>query len=65
MLFRSVYPVAFDVTHTDPDHVLRDAGEELKRQKVVKDGDFVICTKGEFSGITGGTNSLKIIRVGE
>ena len=64
-LCRGVYPVAFDVTHTDPDHVLRDAGEELKRQKVVKDGDFVICTKGEFSGITGGTNSLKIIRVGE
>ena len=64
-LCRGVYPVAFDVTHTDPDHVLRDAGNELKRQKVVKDGDFVICTKGEFSGITGGTNSLKIIRVGE
>jgi pyruvate kinase len=64
-LWRGVYPVAFDVMHTDPDHVLRDAGAELKRQKVVKDGDFVICTKGEFSGITGGTNSLKIIRVGE
>jgi pyruvate kinase len=64
-LCRGVYPVAFDVTHTDPDHVLKDAAGELKRQKVVNDGDFVICTKGEFSGITGGTNSLKIIRVGE
>ncbi|MFI4921103.1 MAG: pyruvate kinase [Gammaproteobacteria bacterium] len=64
-LCRGVYPVAFDVTHTDPDHVLKDAADELKRQKVVKDGDYVICTKGEFSGITGGTNSLKIIRVGE
>ena len=64
-LCRGVYPVAFDVMHTDPDHVLRDAADELKRQRVVKDGDYVICTKGEFSGITGGTNSLKIIRVGE
>ena len=64
-LCRGVYPVAFDVTHTDPDHVLRDAANELKRQRVVKDGDYVICTKGEFSGVTGGTNSLKIIRVGE
>jgi pyruvate kinase len=63
-LCRGVYPVAFDVMHTDPDHVLKDAADELKRQKVVKDGDYVICTKGEFSGITGGTNSLKIIRVG-
>ena len=64
-LCRGVYPVAFDVMHTDPDHVLRDAADELKKQRVVVDGDFVICTKGEFSGITGGTNSLKIIRVGE
>ena len=64
-LYRGVYPVAFDVMHTNPDHVLQDAANELKRQRVVKDGDFVICTKGEFSGVTGGTNSLKIIRVGE
>jgi len=64
-LYRGVYPVAFDVMHTNPDHVLQDAANELKRQKVVKDGDYVICTKGEFSGVTGGTNSMKIMRVGE
>ncbi|HEX5339271.1 MAG TPA: pyruvate kinase [Gammaproteobacteria bacterium] len=64
-LYRGVYPVAFDVMHTNPDHVLRDAAEELKRRGVVRDGDMVICTKGEFSGITGGTNSLKILRVGD
>lgn len=64
-LCRGVYPVAFDVMHTDPDHVLKDAADELKRQRIVINGDYVICTKGEFSGITGGTNSLKIIRVGD
>jgi len=64
-LCRGVYPVAFDVMHTDPDHVLKDAAEELKRQRIVINGDYVICTKGEFSGITGGTNSLKIVRVGD
>ncbi len=64
-LCRGVYPVAFDVMHTDPDHVLKDAADELKRQRIVMNGDFVICTKGEFSGITGGTNSLKIVRVGD
>ncbi|HEX2668043.1 MAG TPA: pyruvate kinase [Gammaproteobacteria bacterium] len=64
-LCRGVYPVAFDVMHTDPDHVLRDAADELKRQRIVINGDYVICTKGEFSGITGGTNSLKIVRVGD
>ena len=64
-LYRGVYPVAFDVMHTNPDDVLRSAADELKKRAIVKDGDFVICTKGEFSGITGGTNSLKILRVGD
>jgi pyruvate kinase len=64
-LYRGVYPVAFDVMHTNPDHVLRDAAQELKRRGMAQDGDMVICTKGEFSGITGGTNSLKILRVGD
>ena len=64
-LYRGVYPVAFDVMHTNPDQVLRSAADELKKRSIVKDGDFVICTKGEFSGISGGTNSLKIVRVGD
>ncbi|HET7922399.1 MAG TPA: pyruvate kinase [Gammaproteobacteria bacterium] len=62
-LYRGVYPVAFDVMHTNPDHVLRDAAAELKRRGQVAAGDMVICTKGEFSGVTGGTNSLKILLV--
>ena len=64
-LYRGVYPVAFNVMHTNPDDVWRSAADELKKRAIVKDGDFVICTKGEFSGITGGTNSLKILRVGD
>ena len=64
-LYRGVYPVAFDVTHTNPDHVLRDAAVELERHGDVRAGDTVICTKGDFSGVTGGTNSLKILRVGD
>jgi pyruvate kinase len=64
-LYRGVYPVSFDVMHTNPDHVLKSAGDELKKRAIVKEGDFVICTKGEFSGVTGGTNSLKILRVGD
>jgi pyruvate kinase len=64
-LYRGVYPVAFDVMHTNPDHILRSAADELKNRKIVADGDYVICTKGELSGVSGGTNSLKILRVGD
>ena len=64
-LYRGVYPVAYDVLHENPDHVLRGAADELRQRGAVRDGDYVICTKGDFSGVTGGTNSLKILRVGD
>ena len=31
----------------------------------VRDGDLVIITKGDLAGVHGGTNAMKIIRVGE
>ncbi|MGH8556659.1 MAG: pyruvate kinase alpha/beta domain-containing protein [Methylococcales bacterium] len=39
--------------------------EELEARGLVSKGDQVILTKGDFAGIQGGTNSLKIIRVGD
>ncbi|MGH8363254.1 MAG: pyruvate kinase [Gammaproteobacteria bacterium] len=63
-LYRGVYPVAFDVLHEDADRVLQSAVGELQKRELVRNGDYVICTKGELSGVTGGTNSFKILRVG-
>jgi pyruvate kinase len=63
-LYRGVYPVPFDVTHANPDRVLRDAADELLKRGAVARGDLVVFTKGDFSGVTGGTNGLKIERVG-
>ncbi len=39
--------------------------EELLRQGTVRDGDLVLITKGDRSGVEGQTNILKIMRVGE
>lgn len=64
-LYRGVYPVPFDVLHSDSDHVLQSAAEELERLGDVKPGDIAIFTKGDMAGVTGGTNSMKIMRVGE
>ena len=64
-LYRGVYPIAFDVMHKNADHVLLSAVQELRKRELVKNGDYVVCTKGELSGVTGGTNSLKILRVGD
>lgn len=61
-LYRGVYPVAYDV---------EDRGEAiyysifrlLLGQNLVWEGDHIILTKGELSGISGGTNSMQILRV--
>ncbi len=64
-IYRGVYPVSFDVTATDHAELNREAIDELRRRGAVRDGDLVIITKGDLMGIHGGTNAMKIVRVGE
>ncbi|AFL74289.1 pyruvate kinase [Thiocystis violascens] len=64
-LFRGVYPVSFDVATTDIHEVNCEVIEELLRRGTVRDGDLVIITKGDRSGVEGQTNIMKIMRVGE
>src|SRR5690606_27057974 len=63
-LYRGVYPVAFDITHTDPGKVLVSAADVLLRRGAVDNNDLLIFTKGDFTGIAGGTNAMTILRVG-
>ena len=64
-LYRGVYPVIFDVT--GPDHstetLYRALFTRLLELRLVKKRDLVILTKGELSGVQGGTNSMQILKV--
>ena len=63
-LYRGVYPVIFDVTSTDSMHELyRALFKRLLELQLVKKRDLVILTKGELSGVQGGTNSMMILKV--
>ena len=64
-LYRGVYPVQFDITHTDPLEANQEMVDILLRRKLVSEGDIVLITKGDLRGRRGGTNNLKIIEVGE
>jgi pyruvate kinase len=64
-LYRGVYPISFDTKSRDHATVNKEAVDELKRRGVVRDGDLVILTKGDLMGVMGGTNAMKIIRVGD
>ncbi len=62
-LYRGVYPVSYDVTHADPEALHRSIFRQLLDLRLVEDGDQVILTTGERSGVSGGTNSMRILRV--
>lgn len=63
-LYRGVYPVIFDVTSPDSMHELyRALFKRLLELQLVKKRDLVILTKGELSGVQGGTNSMMILKV--
>ncbi|MDT8403115.1 pyruvate kinase [Sulfuriflexus sp.] len=63
-LYRGVYPVSFETTSNDHAIVNKEAIDELVRRGAVRDGDLVIITKGDLMGKLGGTNAMKVVRVG-
>lgn len=64
-LFRGVYPVKFIVGSSDPEIILNQAENELLQRGVVSIGDLIVMTIGEPVGKAGGTNTMKIVKVGE
>ncbi len=63
-LYRGVYPVPFEAVGNDHATINRELLEVLVAEGVVAEGDLVISTKGDLSGVHGGTSALKILRVG-
>ena len=64
-LFRDVYPLMLQYAGDNRETLLRLAEEKLVESGAVKPGDLIVLTVGEPIGQPGGTNTLKIIRIGE
>jgi pyruvate kinase len=64
-LFRDVFPLMVKYVGHDREELLREAENALVQNKVVKQGDIIVITFGEPIGKAGGTNTMKIVRVGE
>jgi pyruvate kinase len=63
-LYRNV--TTFELAHsTDREAVLKDAQDLLLAKGVVQKGDMIVVTWGEPMGQVGGTNALKIMKIGE
>ena len=64
-LYRSVFPYPIDQEGKDRDEILREMQDILLKEAVVKNGDRVILTFGEPIGNPGGTNTMKIVTIGQ
>lgn len=62
-MYRGVYPVAFDPTLGESSDLYQKIFSRLLELGHVREGDLLIFTKGDMSGVSGGTNSMTILRV--
>jgi pyruvate kinase len=64
-LLRAVFPLMVKYVGHDREELLREAESVLVANSVVKPGDLIVLTIGEPIGKAGGTNTMKIVRVGD
>ena len=64
-LFRAVFPLLTEYIDNDRDAMLWQAEETLIAAGAVEDGDLIVLTVGDSIGAAGGTNTMKLVRVGE
>lgn len=62
-MYRGVYPVDFQIKHREAIALYRDIFATLLSNKLVEEDDLVLFTKGDLTGVSGSTNSMKVIRV--
>ena len=64
-LYRGVYPVAHNIPTTDVEVTLTEGVRLLLQEGHIKVGDRIILTMGQNTDDEGGTNSLRLVQVGE
>ncbi len=64
-LYRGVFPISFDVTKFNYEMLDREATRVVNQLNLVHEDDLVVLTKGDHIGITGSSNVMKILKVGD
>ncbi len=64
-LYREVHPIVMTYHAQEREALLLEAEQRLVEAGIVQKGDLIALTIGEPIGKSGGTNTLKIVRVGE
>lgn len=64
-LYRQVHPIVMNYHTHEREAMLLESEQRLLEAGIVEKGDLIVLTIGEPIGKSGGTNTLKIVRVGE
>ncbi len=63
-MYRGVYPIAHDF-QSDVEVALDKGIQMLVKQGHIKAGDRIVLTMGEYTGNEGGTNTVRLVQIGE
>jgi pyruvate kinase len=64
-LLRDTYPLMVNYSGSDREELLEESENVLLRSGLVQKGDLIVLTIGEPIGKAGGTNTMKLVKVGE
>ena len=64
-IYRGINAINFNSALLKPTNINHSVVTQLLELDVVEKGDKVILTKGDYINVNGGTNTLKIIEVGD
>ena len=62
-LYRAVEPIFLEYELSDREALIKFSEQRLVDQGVVSVGDLIVVTIGEPIGQSGGTNTMKIVKV--
>lgn len=62
-LFRGVYPTSIDINGSNDEQAKQAIIERIKAFGVAKSGDLILITRGDQSGVMGGTNKMEIVKL--
>jgi len=62
-LYRGVYPMKFEVVHTESRLIYRAVFDQLLAHGCVGEGDLALITKGDTHNVSERTNAMKILTV--
>ncbi len=62
-VFRGVHPVSFTMDTNSPLPIERQAAQMFVERKIIKKSGKLLITRGDETGVEGGTNTMKIITV--